>query len=72
MRRSSQQNGFVMMEQNIESHRENQVTSKENLEYLILFCSLIMVRNQKRTMQEILQFVPLFGKAQRLAQELAN
>ncbi|OFW12433.1 MAG: hypothetical protein A3H27_09025 [Acidobacteria bacterium RIFCSPLOWO2_02_FULL_59_13] len=61
-----------MMEQNIESHRENQVTSKENLEYLILFCSLIMVRNQKRTMQEILQFVPLFGKAQRLAQELAN
>ena len=48
------------------------MTKKENLDYLILFCSLIMVRNQKRTMEEIMQFVPLFGKAQRLAQELAS
>lgn len=48
------------------------MTKKENLDYLILFCSLIVVRNQKRTMQEIMQFVPLFGKAQLLAQELTN
>ena len=48
------------------------MTNQENLNYLILFCSLIMVRNQMRTMKEIMEFVPLFGKAQILAQELTN
>lgn len=48
------------------------MTNKEKLDYLMLFCSLIMVRNQKRTMEKIAPLAPLFGKAQLLAQELAS
>ncbi|MDP2736013.1 MAG: hypothetical protein Q8P12_07460 [bacterium] len=62
----------MTMEQNMELQRENQMAQKEKLGYLVLFCSLIMVRNQKRTMEEIAQIAPLFGKAQLLAQELAG
>ena len=73
VRWSARQNGIVMMmEQNMELQRENQRAKKEKLGYLMLFCSLIMVRNQKRPMEEIAQFVPLSGKAQLLAQELAR
>ena len=48
------------------------MAKKEKLDHLMLFCSLIMVRNQRRTMEEIAQIAPLFGKAQLLAQELAE
>ena len=51
---------------------ENQTAKREKLDHLMLFCSLIMVRNQMRTMDKIAQFAPLFGKAQLLAQELAR
>ena len=72
VRWSAQQNGIVMMMEQIEFQRENPMANKEQLGYLMLFCNLIMVRNQKRTMEEIAQRAPLFGKAQLLAQELAR
>ena len=56
----------------MECQIENQTAKREKLDHLMLFCSLIMVRNQQRPMEEIAQFVPLSGKAQLLAQELAR
>ena len=44
----------------------------DKLSYLMLFCTLILVKNARATMEESLAVAPLGGKAKFLAGELVN
>ena len=44
---------------------------EETISFLVLFCALLVARNRRATLTEFLGVVPLAGKAERLARELA-
>ena len=44
----------------------------ERISFLILFCALILVKNDAATMEESIAMVPLFGGAKLLAGELSS
>ena len=44
----------------------------DKLSYLMLFCTLILVKNARATMEESLAMAPLDGKAKYLAGELVS
>ena len=44
----------------------------DKLSFLMLFCTLILVKNARATMEESLAVAPLGGKAKFLAGELVN
>ncbi len=45
---------------------------EEKLSYMMMFCSMLLVRNFKATFQESIGILPLEGSAKHLAGELAN
>ncbi|MBI4464136.1 MAG: hypothetical protein HY647_05475 [Acidobacteria bacterium] len=45
---------------------------KEKFSYAMLFCGLILVRNSKATMEQLLEALPLFGNAEFLVREIAH
>ena len=46
--------------------------SGEKVSYLMLFCTLMLVKNAKATLQESLALVPLGGKVKYLASQLGH
>jgi len=46
------------------------MSRNEKIDYMILFCGLMLVRRAKATLGEISEFVPLAGKARSLAETL--
>jgi hypothetical protein len=44
----------------------------ERISFLILFCALILVKNDAATMDESMAMVPFFGRARLLAGELSS
>ena len=44
----------------------------ERISFFILFCALILVKNDAATMEESIAIVPLFGGAKLLAGELSS
>jgi len=44
--------------------------SQEKLAYMMLFCALILVRDGKATLEQLVLATPLVGKAKDLAREL--
>lgn len=45
---------------------------EEGLCYVMLFCALLLVKNSKATMDQVVMVVPLGGKVRFLAQELGG
>ena len=44
----------------------------EQISFLILFCALILVKNDAATMEESIAMIPLFGGAKLMAGELSS
>lgn len=47
-------------------HREEQVS------YVMLFCALLLVKNSKATVEQLVTIVPLFGRVKYLAGEMIS
>ena len=45
---------------------------QEPFYYVMLFCSLMLVRNRKATLQQALEVTPLLGGAEKLAGKLVD
>ena len=45
---------------------------EEALSFVMLFCSLLLVRNAKATWEQLPELVPLQGSAKRLAEQLSG
>jgi hypothetical protein len=49
---------------------KNEMTPRETLSYLVMFCALLLVRSARATFEESLHGAPLEGGAHRLAAQL--